>query len=82
MQRQLARNHDAVLQYFAQTLPHLADSAVIAFDDISWSAGMRRAWEEVAAHPRVLAAIDLHTIGLTVVTAEPAPEKLRATIPL
>ena len=45
-------------------LPYLADGAVILFDDIAWSPGMRKAWAEIVADERVVATIDLHAIGI------------------
>ena len=60
-------DYDAVIHYFNESLPYLADDAIIVFDDISWSPGMRKAWAEVANNERVSAAIDLHTLGIVVV---------------
>lgn len=57
-------DHDAVIRYFNQAVPYLSDAAVIVFDDISWSPGMRKAWAEIQADERVTATIDLHTIGI------------------
>ena len=36
---------DATIDYMEQILPHLAPEAVLLFDDINWSAGMKRAWD-------------------------------------
>lgn len=65
-------HHDeaATLGYFDRIAERLAPGAVVVFDDIAWSDGMARAWEAIAGDPRVIAAIDLATIG--VVVAEPA----------
>lgn len=62
-------HHDehAVLRYFEAALPHLAPGAVVAFDDIGWSPGMRRAWNAIERHERVAGAIDLETMGIVVV---------------
>ena len=43
---------DATVAYFHTLLPHLADAALLIFDDADWS-GVRRAVNEVARHPRV-----------------------------
>jgi predicted O-methyltransferase YrrM len=40
-------DHDAVIRYFNEAMPYLSDGAVIVFDDISWSTGMRKAWTEI-----------------------------------
>ncbi|HEX2467284.1 MAG TPA: class I SAM-dependent methyltransferase [Solirubrobacterales bacterium] len=53
----------ATLDYFELLLPH-APGALLVFDDIRWSDGMLRAWERIAADPRVDLAIDLGSQGL------------------
>ncbi len=40
-------DHDAVILYFNEALPNLSNEAVVVFDDISWSPGMRKAWIEI-----------------------------------
>jgi predicted O-methyltransferase YrrM len=74
-------DHDAVIQYFNEALPHLSNEAVIVFDDISWSPGMRKAWAEIENDERVTASIDLRRIGIVLVgNSLAAKEKFR--IPL
>lgn len=74
-------DHDAVMRYYHESLPYLSDEAVIVFDDISWSPGMRRAWSEIEEDRRVAASIDLREIGIAVIGNNPAvKEKFR--IPL
>jgi len=76
-------HHDrtAVHQYFNLSLPYLAEDAVIVFDDISWSSGMRQAWEEIENDSRVLVTLDLYDIGIAILGNNPsAKEKYR--IPL
>lgn len=53
----------ATFEYFKLILPH-APSAVLVFDDIGWSEGMRRAWRRIAADPGVNVAVDLGRIGI------------------
>lgn len=61
-------HHDeaATQEYFGQLLPHLADRAVVVFDDIAWSEGMMRAWEVLRCHHAVRVAVDLDRIGICV----------------
>lgn len=61
-------HHDeaATIDYFEQLLPQLADESILIFDDISWTEGMRRAWEVIVKHPRVGLAVDLGAIGVCV----------------
>lgn len=60
-------DHDALLSYFSEALPYLADEAVIVFDDISWSPGMRKAWKTIERDQRVAATIDMRTMGIALV---------------
>ncbi len=59
-------HHDerATLQYFCQLLPFLAPSALLVFDDISWTPGMRRAWTNIIANSQVKVSIDLGSMGI------------------
>lgn len=74
-------DHDAVIQYFNEAMPYLSDDAVIVFDDISWSSGMKKAWTEIENDERIGLSIDLRTIGIAFVNNNmPTKEKFR--IPL
>lgn len=59
-------NHtkEATLAYFNTCLPKSDEGTLLIFDDIYWSQGMKEAWEEIKAHPRVTVTIDLFWIGL------------------
>jgi predicted O-methyltransferase YrrM len=76
-------HHDehATVGYFASLLPHLADPALVVFDDIAWSAGMRRAWRTLESHPRVPFVVDLGSVGLCVI-GEVAPSTIEYRLPL
>lgn len=76
-------HHDqnAVIQYFNDVLPHLSDKAVIVFDDISWSPGMRNAWNEIENDSRVAVSIDFQTIGIAFTSKETMVKK-KFRIPL
>lgn len=60
-------DHAAVTQYLNDSMPYLAPEAVIVFDDIAWSPGMKKAWLEIEDDERVAASIDLQTIGIALV---------------
>jgi predicted O-methyltransferase YrrM len=62
-------HHDehATLAYLEQILPFLADTALLVFDDIAWSEGMKRAWNRIAHDRRVGIAVDLGPVGLCVI---------------
>ena len=71
-------HHDesATLNYFEQILPFLSQRAVMVFDDITWSEGMRRAWSRIAADLRLSLVLDLGPVGLCVV--DPGSRGIRA----
>src|SRR5690606_94020 len=59
-------NHteEATLEYFEQCLEHLHSKSVFIFDDIYWSAGMKRAWDKIIVNPKVSVSIDLFQMGI------------------
>jgi predicted O-methyltransferase YrrM len=61
-------HHDeqATWDYFNQIAPALLDGAVVVFDDIAWSDGMRRVWSRLAADPRMAHACDLRHLGVCI----------------
>ena len=63
-------DEEATFAYFHQFLPHLADPAVLVFDDILWYEGMQRAWQRIIAHERVRLAVDLGVVGMCVVAGD------------
>ncbi|HOE03587.1 MAG TPA: class I SAM-dependent methyltransferase [Bacteroidales bacterium] len=67
-------HHDekATLQYFETILPFLSESAVLVFDDISWSDGMRRAWNQIKKHSSVAVSLDLRQMGICVIGSQTA----------
>ena len=64
-------HHDehATIAYFEQLLPHLADRAVLVFDDTSWTEGMIRAWKKIQSHDAVRLTLDLGAVGICVLDA-------------
>lgn len=56
--------YEATLRYFTTALENVQPSAVIIFDDIYWSKGMTRAWQEIKAHPAVTLSIDAFYFGM------------------
>lgn len=59
-------HHDekATLDYFDRIAPHLSETALVVFDDISWSEGMKRAWERIKSDDRVRISVDLREVGV------------------
>ncbi|MFQ5633489.1 MAG: O-methyltransferase, partial [bacterium] len=54
----------ATIAYFEQIRQHLARHAVLVFDDISWSDGMRNAWNFISRHKQTKFALDLGVVGV------------------
>lgn len=55
---------DATLKYYRQILPFMAKGSVMAFDDISWSQGMKEAWETIVAEAGADRCENLGKIGV------------------
>jgi predicted O-methyltransferase YrrM len=68
------------VRYTGQIRPHLSPDAVLAFDDINWSKGMRRAWETITASPDYAMSLDLGRMGLAVLGGQGAESPVRAAI--
>lgn len=56
--------YEATLRYFNMALPFVHERTLMVFDDIYWSKGMKRAWTEIKAHPRVSVSLDFYYCGL------------------
>jgi predicted O-methyltransferase YrrM len=62
-------HHDehATLRYLEQILPYCSEKAILVFDDIAWSDGMKRAWRAITEDNRIDLAITLGAVGLCVI---------------
>jgi len=69
-------HHDevATLTYLEQILPHLSAPALLVFDDVNWSAGMERAWQQIAADRRLPVTVRLSKIGIAVADSPSLPQ--------
>lgn len=63
-------DRDATLRYFGQIKPHLSDRAIVVFDDILWSRGMRQAWRKIRTMDGSFATVDLLRMGVLLVKGE------------
>jgi hypothetical protein len=57
----------ATLTYFERVFPFLSRRSLLIFDDVSWSLGMRRAWNSIEADERVKLSVDLSKIGICII---------------
>ena len=55
--------YEATMRYFKMALQSRNNNSVFVFDDIYWSAGMTKAWEEIKKHPEVTMSIDTFYTG-------------------
>ncbi len=56
--------YEPTVNYFHQCLEKATEDSIFIFDDIYWSPGMKKAWEEIKRHPSVGISIDLFFIGI------------------
>ena len=56
--------YEATLRYFNLALAKKNNSSVFIFDDIYWSPGMTKAWNEIKQHPAVTLSIDTFYFGM------------------
>ncbi|MPZ22513.1 MAG: glycosyltransferase [Dehalococcoidia bacterium] len=68
-------HHDqhATIGYFRKILDLVPDNGVLVFDDIGWSAGMKKAWETISNAERVRVAINLGRVGICVIGGAEIP---------
>jgi predicted O-methyltransferase YrrM len=67
--------YDATLSYFESLLKIAHNDTVFVFDDIHWSAGMEKAWNEISDHERVTVSIDLFRMGVVFLRKEMSRQK-------
>lgn len=56
--------YEATIRYFFRILPCLSENSIVVIDDIHWSPGMKRAWEEIKTCQEVTTTADLFDAGL------------------
>lgn len=74
-------DHDYVIKYFDEAFPYLSEDAILIIDDISWSGGMKKAWRRIENDDRIVASVDLHTVGI-VLKGKRKEHPTRISIPL
>lgn len=60
-------DEEATQYYFSTLLPHVAPGALLVFDDITWSDGMKRAWRRISEHQDLFATENFGRWGICVV---------------
>lgn len=59
---------DATLIYFEKIVPFLSDFAIAVLDDISWSKGMKEAWNIIRVDERVKVSVKLGNLGIIIIS--------------
>ncbi len=55
---------EATLRYFGMLLPRLHAGSLVVVDDIHWSRGMQKAWEQICRYEQVSLKINLFRMGI------------------
>jgi predicted O-methyltransferase YrrM len=71
--------YQPTMRYFMEVLKICDEEDILVFDDIHWSEGMEKAWEEIKKYERVTCSVDLFFIGVVFLRKE-FKEKLDFTI--
>lgn len=61
--------YESTLKYFELLKNKVSSPALIIFDDINWSSGMRRAWQEICAQKGIVLSVNFFKLGLIVFDA-------------
>lgn len=56
--------YEATMRYFRLLKNHIKPTTLLIFDDIHWSDGMKKAWDEIRSDKQVTITIDFFAIGL------------------
>jgi len=56
-------SYQGTKNYYAQIKPYLHEKSIVVFDDIYWSDGMTKAWNEIKKKPEVVLNIDVFRLG-------------------
>ncbi|MBP1630259.1 MAG: hypothetical protein H6Q15_1152 [Bacteroidetes bacterium] len=61
-------HHDenATIDYYNLFIPYLKDGAVLVFDDISWSKGMKNAWKIIQKDKNIQLAVNFKEVGICI----------------
>lgn len=58
--------YEATLKYFDMLKPRLSKGALVIFDDIHWSSGMRRAWRDICTQKGIRFTVNFFKLGIAV----------------
>lgn len=56
--------YEATIRYFESLQPYAQNGSLIIFDDIHWSGGMTKAWEQIISSQKVTMSVDFFHLGM------------------
>lgn len=56
--------YEATINYFEYITKMCNENSILVFDDIHWSAGMEKAWDEISESDKITLSIDLFEMGI------------------
>ena len=68
--------YQPTLDYFDAIHPFMSPGAVVVFDDIRWSEGMKRAWSELSTDTRFRVVVDFHRYGVCVLSDDTTQDRI------
>ncbi|MEZ5047164.1 MAG: class I SAM-dependent methyltransferase [Chitinophagaceae bacterium] len=57
-------SYEPTIQYTKWALQHAHEKSIFIYDDIHWSKGMQKAWNEIISYPEVTLSIDIFQLGI------------------
>ena len=69
--------YEATKRYFELLIEKVPNNALLIFDDIYWSKGMKKAWDEIKTDKRVIVSIDIFQFGIVLKNRKITPGKYR-----
>jgi predicted O-methyltransferase YrrM len=68
--------YEATMRYFHLCVKKATKESIFIFDDIYWSKGMYKAWQEIKAHEAVRVTLDLYRCGIVIFNHSLTPQHL------
>lgn len=68
--------YEGTKENFELISPLVHEQTIVVFDDINWSEGMLRAWNEICLDPRVRVSVDLWKMGIVLFRPEMRKEHI------
>jgi predicted O-methyltransferase YrrM len=63
-------SYEPTLRYFKKLMQNINNESIMIFDDINWSADMRKAWEEIKSDNHVTLSIETFEYGIVFFRSE------------